>query len=172
MSKIDTGFSEWDETFERTVRESFDIIDDNKDGRISMKEFQSFMKMMGKGGKAKETFKILDQNKNGMLEYTEYRRYIKAVWELGQNGDIRPHLQIIFDYCDKPENGKTEKKGYLTPKEFYKFLKLADVGVGFFEKKTILKKYDENHDQVITLEEILNQQEFLLPKKEEEEQKK
>lgn len=165
--KIDTGFSQWDETLERTVRESFDIVDDNGDGRINLKEFQSFMKLMGKAKKAKELFKILDKNCNGTVEYSEYRTYMKAVWELAQNGNVIPHLKLIFDACDKPANGKTGPKGYLTPKEFYRFLKLTDVNVSVFDRKDVLKRYDENGDRVISLEEITQQIQYILPPEEE-----
>jgi len=141
-------------------------FDKDADGRIEVAEFQG-------GGK---TFRIWDRNKDGVLSKHELKAYVADTLAQARK---RPNPGNFFDLFDRNRDGKVTRQEYSGPPEFFRrYDKNRDRVVTEQEmhppkpkpdnvpakappdgptkppRKSLLERYDKDHDGRITLEEL------------------
>lgn len=131
----------------------FQIYDKDQNGRLDKKEFAEYCKRVFQAPEPvsvdhKHLFKIIDADGNGTVSFDEFMAFNESMIQLKEKGDVKKYYKMVYDLCDKG------KKGYLTPKEFTKFLKYTGTKVGMFEGKKQMKKFDMDGDGKIEWEEI------------------
>lgn len=131
----------------------FQIYDKDGNGRLDKKEFAEYFKRAmevseGMATSHKHIFKIIDSDGNGTVSFDEFMKFNESMIELKEKHDVKKYYQLVFNCCDKG------KKGYLTQKEFVKFLKYTGTKVGVFEGKKQMKAFDMDGDGKIEWEEI------------------
>ena len=150
---------------QRGFREAFDKVDTNHNGRLDKKEFRQFMIQAGQERLSKYIFEVIDKDHSGDVSLDEFLEFGQAMWDIVTKKDMRRYLKMIFDACDvgsKGADGKEVKKGYLTYKEFLKFMKYTGAKIGLFERKKAFKNYDEDGNGKIEFSEVMSKINFVL----------
>lgn len=146
-------------------RDAFNAVDENHNGTLDKKEFRKFMVQAGQERLSKYIFEVIDKDHSGDVSIEEFLEFGQAMWDIVTKKDMTRYLKMIFDACDKGKkgpDGKEVKKGYLTYKEFLKFMKYTGAKVGFFQRKKAFRNYDEDHSGTIEFTEIMSKINFVL----------
>ena len=150
---------------QRGFREAFASVDADKNGQLDKKEFRRFMVQAGQEKLSKYIFEVIDKDHSGGVSIDEFLEFGQAMWDIVTKKDMTRYLKMIFDACDvgpKGPDGKEVKKGYLTYKEFLKFMKYTGAKIGIFERKKAFKNYDEDGNGKIEFSEVMSKINFVL----------
>ena len=150
---------------ERGFRETFASVDKNGNGTLDKKEFRQFMILANQEKLSKYIFEVIDKDHSGDVSIDEFLEFGQAMWDIVTKKDMTRYLRMIFDACDhgkKGPDGKETKKGYLTYKEFLKFMKYTGAKIGFFQRKSAFKNYDQDGSGTIEFNEIMAKINFVL----------
>lgn len=163
-------FKEIDANVLRHMTNGFRQIDTDESGRIDRNEFQRFLIKTNQHKENKYLFDIADANHDGTISLDEFLKLMISLWKMSTTGDGTAYTRLIFNTCDvgktRDQNGKEVKKGYLTYKEFVKFMKISRFhgDLGFFDRKKLFRIYDEDGDGKITFDEIMMKLRFRIVK--------
>ncbi|KAH0793772.1 EF hand family protein [Histomonas meleagridis] len=149
------------------TREAFNLFDQDHSGYLDKKEFEAFLKAAGKKEHAKYLYKIVDSNHDGKISFDEFWAFMQTMIQIQLHRDLSGYLRMIFDACDhgkgRGRDGREIKKGYLTRKEFFKFLEITTAKKhNFLDNFLNSLRFDRNGDGKITFEEIMTQCRFNL----------
>lgn len=164
------NITEMDANVLRHMSNGFRQIDTDESGRIDRKEFQRFLIKTNQHKDNKYLFDIADANHDGTISLDEFLKLMISLWQMSTTGDGTAYTRLIFNTCDvgkkRDINGKEIKKGYLTYKEFVKFMKISRFhgDLGFFDRKKLFRIYDEDGDSKIRFEEIMTKLRFRIVK--------
>jgi Ca2+-binding EF-hand superfamily protein len=153
--------SEDDLSADENYRKIFDQLDRDHDGKIVQKEFQSFMRKNGALKIAPALFGVLDRDHNGWISLNEFLAFGRTLWAEDNRQDRRPKLQFLFHACD------AGSKGYLTNKEFQKFMVCTGTNIPFWRQDELFKAVDRDRSGTIEFEEVL---EVLMSEEEEQQE--
>jgi calmodulin len=143
-------------------RKIFDDLDANHDGKIIQKEFQTFMRRQGALKVAHALFSVLDRDDNGWISLDEFLAFGRTLWAEEKRKEKRPKLQFLFHACDRGA------KGYLTHKEFQKFMVCTGKNIPAWQQSQVFREVDKDGSGTIEFEEILGQ--LLAPEEEAQEE--
>lgn len=96
------------------IKQKWDLADKDGSGTLSFKEIVRLVKKLNMKKKTKEMkkfFREVDADKSGELDYEEFIEFLNRL-------RVRPEIVELFEKL-------SSKKGYLTPEEFAKFLKVV-----------------------------------------------
>ena len=131
----------------------FQKYDKDHSGALDKKEFRSYFVeatrlTLGVTRNHQYVFEIIDADHSKTVSFDEFIAFQDAMLEIQESMDIKKYYKMIYDSCDRGS------KGYLTPKEFKKFLKYMGMKVGVFEAKKQVKTFDIDGDGKIEWSEI------------------
>jgi Ca2+-binding EF-hand superfamily protein len=134
---------------EESFRQAFAEVDTDGSGQLDKKEFQKFLEATGQDFGSPYIFQIVDSDHSGTISIDEFLRFGRAVGDITSNGDVRRFLTLVFTSCD------VGKKGTLNTEEFLKFMKYIGKPVKFFDKKKVLKVFDNDGNGTFDFDEIV-----------------
>ena len=132
------------------IRNDFKLMDKNKDGKISKKEFTEYSSIMAENlgietNELELMFQKIDTDKSGFIDYTEFL-------SASLNNSLiseRKNLESVFNFIDK------NKSGFISPFEFKSIFK-GEFGPAQGTIEKILKELDEDKNNKIGKEEFIN----------------
>jgi Ca2+-binding EF-hand superfamily protein len=128
--------------------ELFQRADRNGDGRIEKPEFLQLIQTIEGIPKNPYVFRIVDADNNGSISVHEFLQFGRAVWAIAKSGNLASYLRLVFIACDKT------KKGYLTSREFFKFMKYLGAPVVLWERREMFKSFDHDGNGIVDFDEI------------------
>ena len=149
------SFDPADKIFEESFRE----IDRDHNGYLDKAEFKQFMIKARQQHLSKHIFKIIDKDGNGKISLEEFLAFGRVMWAVVTKNNLEPYLKMIFDACD----GK--KKGWLTKREFYRFLKYTGNEPSLLKRRKQFKKWDTDGNGQIEFSEIMDNIDFVMSTK-------
>ena len=141
---------------DQIFQEAFHAVDKDKNGWLDKKEFREFLRQAGHGKLSKHLFHIIDRDQNGKVSLQEFQEMGRAMWAAATQLNVEPYLKMVFDAVDKGA------KGYLTKKEFVKFMTYTGNKVSILKQGKQFKDWDADGDGKLTLSEIMEKFHFVL----------
>lgn len=89
---------------ENEMKQVFDMIDKDKDGKISQEDYKDMLKVLGKDDLIKivpKIFEVVDRKQDGFIDFKEFMEYHKK-----GGGVKRMDLQTAFRVFDLNHDGK------------------------------------------------------------------
>ena len=123
-----------------TYRQQFDLIDENKDQKLTKQEMAHFIDKIGwEPFYTDLIFTIFDKNADGLISFIEFMNYAQAQESLTKNP--RKFYENLFKAIDKNKNG------YLAANEIITFCQTIGFVVSQEEAETLInqspnKKFD------------------------------
>ncbi|XP_045181825.2 squidulin-like [Mercenaria mercenaria] len=135
----------------KTLKDVFNVIDLNHDGRISESELKRACKQLGILLTKEELIEIMseaDTDGNGYIEYKEFEKLVG-------------HQLVIANYKNKQlrkafENFDKDGDGYITATEIKQVFQESGVELDDDEIAELVAEADENGDGVISFEEFVS----------------
>lgn len=105
-----------------TYRQQFDLLDNNKDGKLSKDELNNFVVSIGwEPFYSDLIFKIFDKNTDGNISFLEFSNYLQCQENLAKNP--RKFYEQLFKSID------ANKNGFLCVSELEEFGKLVGMPI-------------------------------------------
>jgi Ca2+-binding EF-hand superfamily protein len=137
--------------FEISFLNAFIASDVNHDGQLSEREFKAVLSRFTLNSiPTKHLFKIVDTDGNGFVSNREFRELALALWDVTRSGDSISFYQMIFRRCDSGQ------KGYLTPREFSRFMEYSGSPIKLFYRNRVLRAADRDGSGTFDFGEIMN----------------
>ena len=129
------------------LRNVFNRIDSNSDGRLTRAELLNFMQQSGMDTRFIDaTFKVFDENKDDTLSFDEFLAYLDSCQKT--ESDPRYLFKLIFEAVDE------NKDGALSIEELMSFLKLCGQEMPIDQVKDELKNMDTDGNKKIDFDEL------------------
>jgi len=138
---------------QETIKDTFDMFDENKDGKISKDELRKVFQNMGKQASEEELsnwMENVDENGDGVIEFKEFLvKCAVIVKEL--QGNATSFVERAFKEFD------TDGNGYITSQEMESVLtRLSGEKLTQTDITEIMRQVDPDGDGKITLQEFSN----------------
>lgn len=154
---VDFTVPEYDPAMIEEYRKEFNRIDVDHNGYLDKEEFKKYLLTQGyKDRQVKITYKIVDVNHDHRIHFEEFARYVQASVEIIENNDVHLYLKLVFNSCDKNNDGSLNKK------EFIRFMKCMDLPVNFFQRSKKFKEADVDKSGSIDFNEIVKYYNFRM----------
>ena len=138
---------------------SYNVVDRNRDNRVTIDEFVNQPAGYGAGtGTLQSRFAQLDRNHNGVVNRGEWRGETLSFDAVDLNGDNRITLD---EYVNRPSDGYGYNSGAGMDRMQARFAQMdrnrdGVVARGEWGDSTVFRTVDRNNDGVVTLREYLN----------------
>lgn len=130
------------------LKKSFDSIDKDKNGTLSIDEFQSFMRANNLDERfVSAIYNVFDENGDGLLDFNEFLRYIDACNHTAVDSTYL--FKLIFDSID------TNKDGFLNLEEMIEFGRLTCCPMTLEQAKEEMKILDTDNNGLLDFHELI-----------------
>jgi len=145
----------------KELRATFDILDDDKDGSLSLSEIQTVLFgsfVMASISEVEELMNNIDTDKDGKITYEEFEAFAIRKGLVPVSADVvSEDLRDAFEVLD------TDKSGFIDVEEFKKFMTNFGEKLSDEETEKLIKQADTNGDGVIDYKEFVAFMETFIP---------
>lgn len=125
------SFKDFSNSSRANYHQVFDLIDENKDGKLSKEELQHFIsKINWEPFYSDLIFRIFDKNNDGYISFLEFMSYSQAQEDLKKNP--RNFYNHLFNSLDKDHNG------YLSSDEILEFASTVGLTISIEEANQLI----------------------------------
>ncbi|KAJ0974958.1 hypothetical protein J5N97_016923 [Dioscorea zingiberensis] len=129
----------------REMRQVFDKIDLNRDGKISLDELQALLKAFGKddpAAEAKQMILVADTNKDGYIDFSEFM-------EVHRRGIRTSDIQSAFWMFDQDGDGR------ISPEEVRQIMVKLGEHCSLEDCRRMVQQVDKNSDGLVDMDDFM-----------------
>ncbi|GFN91173.1 calmodulin-like protein [Plakobranchus ocellatus] len=136
----------------REIREAFDILDEDGDGKLSLDEMRTLLQsqfMVFTDAQANELLAELDTDKSGTIEFEEFEKYV-----IDNNLSKPTPEEFGSEMKEAFEMFDTDHNGYIDVEEFKTFMMTMGDQMTEEQVSEMMKEVDTNGDGKIDYKEF------------------
>ncbi|KAH3713110.1 calmodulin-beta-like [Dreissena polymorpha] len=137
--------------FEKDVKNMFDQMDKNGNGKVSKEEMGKLLRSMGvqmTGEELEAAMKKIDTNKDGQISYSEFKTFVMRQFH-ESSGSKEDQIRQVFRMIDRDDNG------YIQKAEIRRAVKALGETLTNAELEDMMREADLNNDGKINYEEFV-----------------